>query len=97
VVIRDFDLICVSVPPYKTDAPLIIHPDTVLPFPVVAEYFQVIAGRHPQIFESAGRINHKQFTPGHFFNVHKPFAALPLMQFLCLCATERLYHVALSL
>ena len=49
VVIRYLNIVGITVPEHKADTELIIDPNTVLPFPVVVQLFQSIAGRNSQI------------------------------------------------
>jgi hypothetical protein len=49
VIINNFDVFRTVGPPDKTDPPLIVNTDTVLPFPVILQCLQVIAGRYAKI------------------------------------------------
>jgi hypothetical protein len=48
VAIRDFDVIGIAVPPFKTDSPLIVYPDTPLAFTVAGKLFESISRRYPK-------------------------------------------------
>jgi hypothetical protein len=47
VVINDFDVFGIAVPPFKTDSPLIVYPDTPLTFTVAGQLFEPVGGRYP--------------------------------------------------
>src|SRR3982751_6798751 len=51
MVVNDLDLIGVSILPAKADAPLIVHPNTVLASAISFELLEAIARRHPKVFE----------------------------------------------
>jgi len=54
MIIRDLDFVCVVFNPEKTNAVLIIDPNTELAFPIPPKYFQSISTQFDQIFK-AGR------------------------------------------
>ena len=49
VIINDLDIVSIVLAPYKTDSPLIIDADAVLALAVAAQFFQMVAGRNPQV------------------------------------------------
>jgi hypothetical protein len=51
VVISDFHIKSIATAPGKADSPLVIYPNAVLPFPVILELFQAVAGRHTKIIQ----------------------------------------------
>jgi hypothetical protein len=51
VVICDFHIKSIATAPGKADSPLVIDPNTVLPFPIVFELFQAVAGRHTKVIQ----------------------------------------------
>lgn len=57
MVIDDLDVPGFAVSPDEADAPLLVDPNAVLSLPVIAQSFQAIAGRRPQIVESLRRID----------------------------------------
>jgi len=56
MVIDDFNLIGVSVPPLETDPPLIVDPDAVLSAPVDGQGFQAMGRRDTQIIQGDRRV-----------------------------------------
>jgi hypothetical protein len=52
--VHDFDIICTIVFPMKTDAPLIIDTNTVLPLSVATQLFQPVTRRRQQISQILG-------------------------------------------
>src|SRR5271170_3906570 len=60
VVIGDLDLIGIAVSPSKAHAELIVDPNAVLTFAVVAQRLQPVTGRNSQILQSSGRVKHGQ-------------------------------------
>jgi len=44
MVVRDFNLLCITFTPDEADAPLIVDADAMLAFTVSAQRFQVIPG-----------------------------------------------------
>jgi hypothetical protein len=49
MVIRDFHIKGIAIPPSETNAPLIVYTDTMLTFSIPLESFQFVAGRLQQI------------------------------------------------
>jgi len=58
MVIRDLSIERVTASPLKTDSPLVIDADTVLPCTTAAEFFKSIRGRHAQVIEVDGVVDH---------------------------------------
>jgi len=56
MVVHDFHFVSVPVAPHKADAPLIVDPNAVLPFPVAEKSFQAISSRSSQIGELPGKM-----------------------------------------
>jgi len=49
VVVSNFNIRGIAVTPYEADPPLIVDPDTVLPFSIALQHLQPIRWRYPQI------------------------------------------------
>jgi hypothetical protein len=62
MVVNDPDIIGCSVMPSKTDPPLLIDADAVLPPPIALQRFEPIAGRYAEIVQRSGLIQHTQLT-----------------------------------
>jgi hypothetical protein len=72
VVIGDFNLKCVAVPPNEAYPELIVDPDTMLSFAVALQCFQAISREKSQIRELLGGMNLNQFSLNH---LSKPIEA----------------------
>jgi hypothetical protein len=57
VIIDNLNLTCVAIFPDKTNAPLIVDANAVLPNPITPECFEPIVGRHSQKTQVARRVN----------------------------------------
>ena len=55
----------VSADPAEADPPLVVDPDAVLPEPVGSQFFQAVGGRHSEIGEARGGIQHQEFAKGY--------------------------------
>jgi hypothetical protein len=53
MVIDDLDVLSACVSPTKTNAKLIIDPDTMLPGAISSERFQMITWRNPQVIQAS--------------------------------------------
>ena len=62
MIVRDFDVVRVPLPPNKADAELIIDVDGVLPLAIALQCLEAIARRNPQIIQAIGSVNHQQFS-----------------------------------
>jgi len=58
MVIGDLDIECVTASPLETDSPLVIDADAMLPCAVTAKFFESIRGRHAQVIEVDGVVDH---------------------------------------
>ncbi len=63
MVISDFHIKGIALPPFETDAPLIIDPNAVLSFPIPFKRFQAIAGRLPEILERSHAAQIQELSP----------------------------------
>jgi hypothetical protein len=79
VVIDNFDVVGVSVPPFKADPELVVDSDTVLAFPVTFEGFEPEAGQF-EIPERRGRVQEFQSDPSCLFNAVKLSTEVPIQQ-----------------
>jgi hypothetical protein len=64
MIIHDFDIVGVVVFPQKTDPPLIIDSDGVLPTSIPFQFFQPNGRRHSQILQARRPIEHSKFAKG---------------------------------
>src|SRR6185437_4847178 len=61
MIVHDFRVPRLAVAPDKTDPPLLVDADAVLPGPVALEPFQAVAGRIAQVVHRCCRIERMQF------------------------------------
>lgn len=54
--VDDLNLMGVAIPPAKTDAPLLVHANTVLAGSIATELLQSISRRHSEVTELLGRV-----------------------------------------
>ncbi len=92
MIIHDFHVVGIAFAPNKTDAPLVIDADAVLPFSIAFQCFQVIAWRRSQIAKFSGDVQLSQLPLGHTLKGPKAFDALPGMKLFSLRRPERLDH-----
>jgi hypothetical protein len=57
VIVNDLDVVGISVPPTKADAPLIVDANAMLAVSVAVSPLQPVAGRHTEVVESIARRN----------------------------------------
>lgn len=69
MIIGNFNLLGISIPPHKTYSPLVIDPDAMLAFAVTLQGFEPISGGNTQIIKRLGIVEHTQFAPGDLLNV----------------------------
>ena len=90
MVVHDFDLAGISIPPGETDPPLIVDADAVPPFQIAFEGFEAISRRDSQILQGMGIVYHPEFTSGRLLNIAwqatRHFAFPDLFRFLA-CET----------
>jgi len=61
MIVNEFDAFRAIVPD-KTEAPLIVDTDAVLPFSIASQGFQTIARRTSQIVKPSRRVHHIEFS-----------------------------------
>lgn len=95
VIVHNFNLVGTVFSPHKTDAPLVINADTVLPLPAAFERLQHIARRNSQAAQLGGRMDLQQLAPRHPFDVPEPADGQALKQAFGVGTEERANHVAI--
>jgi hypothetical protein len=65
VVVNEFDIMSITVPPAETDPPLIVDANTVLPGAVATELLEPVAGRSPKVVKRFRSIMNNQL-PKHY-------------------------------
>jgi hypothetical protein len=92
MIVNDLHVIGISVEPNKTQTPLIVDPNTVLPFPVAAQCFQTISGRRCQVAQFRGTIQLAKLSPCNRLDRPKPSTAPPVVKPFTLRISESLDH-----
>lgn len=92
MVVNNFHVPDVSIPPDEADTPLIIDTKAVLTTPVTFQGFQTITGRYPQKGESGCGVELLQFAYGDPGNIDKTRNPFPLKQPLRIRTSEMLNH-----
>ena len=92
MVVDDFNVIGVSVAPNETDTPLIVNPNTMLPFLVAAQRLQTVPGRRDQVTQFRRAIQLPQLATRDVLDRLKTPAAMAVMKPLCLRTPEQFNH-----
>jgi hypothetical protein len=82
VIVDDFDIVAMALTPDKTDSPLIIDPNRVLPFPIASQCFQLISWRRSQNAQLRRSVNLEQFPQGDPFDGTEPLAVVIVKELL---------------
>ena len=92
VIIRYLYIVRMAISPHEAHTELVIDGNTVLAFPVVAQFFESVTGRNLQILHSYGRVKHSQFLSGRFSEVRRghslTFSRIP--ELFCAFVSESL-------
>jgi hypothetical protein len=59
MIVHNLYVVGVAFSPNKTNAPLVIDTDTVLPFAVTLQWMKSVAARHAQIHQAFGCVQHQ--------------------------------------
>jgi hypothetical protein len=81
-----------AIAPHKTDSPLIIDSDRVLPFPIASQCLQLITRRRSQDTQLCGSVQLEQFSQGDPFDRSKAFGMLVLKKLFGLLRAKALNH-----
>ena len=93
MVIRDLNIKCITMFPFKTNSPLIVNSNAVLTFPVTAQFFKSICRRDSQIIDVNGVVNHTKFSQSHLLNIGGQLSrTLALIDSLCFGVFEGFDH-----
>jgi hypothetical protein len=68
VIVGDFNLECVTIAPYKTDAPLFIDADAVLAKSATFQLLKTIPGRLRKVSERARSVDDEKLSGGRTQN-----------------------------
>jgi len=93
VVIREFNIVCVSIFKSETYAPLVVDGNRVLPLSFPLQFMKSITWRHFQILQPGREIEILQPPHCSFSNIRrKPFRLPRFVQLQCLLIRKRLNH-----
>lgn len=93
MVVHDFNVMRVLSIPNKTDAPLIVYSDGMLPFPVSAQGFQVIPRRVSEIVDARGLPYHHEFGQRPSLQINGQLRTLSVPDLDGHFSFKRLYHL----
>jgi hypothetical protein len=69
MIIHDFNVISISIDPFKANPPLIVNPDAVLSCPVAAKLLQPVRWRNAEIVKRDGIGEHAQLAIADLLDV----------------------------
>jgi hypothetical protein len=92
VIVDDFHIVAMAVTPDKTDSPLIIDPNGVLPFPIAPQCFQLISRRRSQNAQLSHGMKLEQFPQGDPLDGTKPPAMVIVKKLLSFLGAKALNH-----
>jgi hypothetical protein len=94
MIVTDFDVVGISVDELKTDAPLVIDGDRVLPLPMTIERVEPITWRDLQVVQPRSQVDILQLTRCPLGDIRwEPFRPARDVQLLGAPVRERLDHV----
>jgi hypothetical protein len=82
MIIDDFHFVAVAITPNKTDSPLIIDQNRVLPFTIASQHLQLVPGRGRQNVQLRDRVKLEQFPNGNSLDRAKTLAVLVMKKLL---------------
>jgi hypothetical protein len=93
MVIKHFNAVSASGIEHKTDTPLIVYPDAVLPTALFSfQHLKPVSGWNTKKIERGCRVQLLQFTHGNRFNIAESGDTAPLKKSLGVSAFEGFYH-----
>ena len=82
MIIDDFHFVTIAVAPNKTDSPLIVDANRVLPFTIASQCFQLISRRRRQDAQLRGCVKLEQLAYCNPLDGAKTLAVLVMKKFL---------------
>ncbi len=92
MIVDDFHIVAMALTPDKTDSPLIIDPNRVLPFPIASQCFQLISRRRSQDAQLRRSVNLEQFPQGDPLDGTEPPAVVIIKELLSFLRAKALNH-----
>lgn len=96
MIINNLNIICVAVSPSEADTPLVIDPDTVLPFSLAAQALKLVPRRNEQVLKCFGAMQEIQLPPGYPLECLVPPYKTVIEKRLGVFIVEGLYHLQVS-
>ena len=93
MVVHNLHIVDIAIMPSKTDSPLLVDTDAVLPLAISLQCFQVVAGWAVEICQHRRAVQLTQFSLGDSFKCAEAGYALALMKKLCLPVNKALDHL----
>ena len=98
MVVDDFHVVGVALPPHEADAISIIDSDAVLAVALAVQSLQLVSGRNIQIIQRYGGLQQEELPQCPHFQIGgNPSASPRLPKLLRICIPEACYHVAILL
>ena len=72
MIIDEFYIVRIGVGPPNTEAPLLVDPNAPLAAPITSELLEPIGGRHTQVVERSGGIEHTESPQGNVLEFRTP-------------------------
>jgi hypothetical protein len=92
MIVDDFHIVTMALTPDKTDSPLIIDPNRVLPFPIASQCFQLISRRRSQNAQLRRSVKLEQFPQGNPLDGTEPPAVVIMKELLSFLRAKALNH-----
>jgi hypothetical protein len=97
MIVDDLNIEGIAIFPHEAYSVLVVDPYGVLTLSVVLERVQAIIGRHRQVLQFVGRIEHPELSPSDLDQgCRKSFGAFPAEDTLGSCVAEAADHVEFS-
>jgi hypothetical protein len=74
MIIHYLDVVGISTPPFKTDAPLVVDANTILTLSVARQFLETTRRRYAQILQDLGGIQDSKSPSGNPLDVLREFA-----------------------
>jgi hypothetical protein len=98
MVVDDFHVVGVAIPPHEADAILIIYSDAVLALALAVQSLQPVSGRHTQIIQRHGGMQQEELLHcPHFQTGGNPSASSRFPKLLGIRIPEACYHQGIVL
>lgn len=93
MIIHYLDVVGISTPPFKADAPLVVNANAVLTLSVARQLLEAIRRRYAQILQDLGCVQDPESPSCNSLDVLRKFAReLTIEDFLCFLTCEGLNH-----